>query len=73
MLLNKILFLNPSVNAVSNKFLFQKSFRSRFLSVAEVLHEEGFKVGGFSSLKLESFQNMKCTQPAAGMKNFGVY
>ena len=54
-------------------FLFQKSFRPRFLSVAELLHKEGFKVGGFSYLKLESFQNLKHTQPATGMENIGVY
>lgn len=54
-------------------FLFQKSFRPRFLSVAELLHEEGFKVGGFSYVKLESFQNLKCTLPATAMENVGVY
>lgn len=53
-------------------FLFQKSFRPRFLSVAELLHEEGFKVGAFSYLKLESVQILKGTQPATGM-TFGVY
>lgn len=54
-------------------FLFQKSFRPRFLSIAELLHEEGFKVGVFSYLKLESFQNLKHTWPATGMENVGVY
>lgn len=49
-------------------FLFQKSFRPRFLSVAELLHEEGFKVGAFSYLKLESAQILKGTQPVTGMK-----
>lgn len=53
--------------------LFQKSFRSRFLSVAELLHEKGFKVGGFSYLKLESFQTLKRTQLAKGMEKVGVH
>lgn len=54
-------------------FLFQKSFRPRFLSVAELLHEEGFKVGDFSYLKLETFQNLQHTQPAREMENVQVY
>jgi hypothetical protein len=33
------------------EFLFQQSFRPRFLGVAEQLHNEGFKVYSLSSLK----------------------
>lgn len=39
-------------------FVFQESFRPRFLSVAELLHKQGFKVGGSPWLKQESFQNL---------------
>lgn len=39
-------------------FLFQESFRPRFLSVAELLHKQGFKVGDSPWLKQESFQNL---------------
>lgn len=34
-------------------FLFQKSFRPKFLGVAELLYGKGFKVSSFSYLKLE--------------------
>lgn len=43
---------NPTFDSLCNEFPFQKSFRSKFLCVAELLHGEGFQVSSFSYLKL---------------------
>lgn len=50
-------------------FLFQKSFRPKFLSVAELLCEEGFEVGGFSYLKCGGF----ITHKAREFSKFEMY
>lgn len=52
-LVNKALSLILPLTLCVMNFLFQKSFRSKFLFVAELLHGEGFQVSSFSYLKLE--------------------
>lgn len=52
-LVNKALFLILLLTLCVMNFLFQKSFRPKFLGVAELLYGKGFKVSSFSYLKLE--------------------